>query len=150
MRYFKKIDPRIKVMLSGGHWCQFDDCGNNTGIHPREGQGYNEWTANELALCIQKQIGGITEITKEEYDALIEAKKKASSQPSPPRWREEFKMNLKVADFINRKPKQEDLVMAVAPAGSGSEPAKPVAKSQVDGQVTDVPRPTASKPKSKK
>src|SRR4026208_635381 len=88
MPFFKKADPKVKVIISNGTPIQFEAISNQVGIYPPEGKGMSETLANEFRLCIKGERGGIEEITQQEHANLIELKKK--SGPLKPLWREEL------------------------------------------------------------
>lgn len=85
MRYFKKVDPRIKVGLENGAYVQFEAVTWETGVYPPEGKGISEWLGDQLAQCIDRGVGGITEIQQAEYLQLLELKKNPSLQSRPTR-----------------------------------------------------------------
>lgn len=76
VRYFKKFDPRQKVMLSDGSWFAFptEMDGRKWGVLETK----NDGLIDELRKAIAKEVGGITEIDEAEY---LDLKKKASSLP---------------------------------------------------------------------
>lgn len=70
MRYFKKVYPSQPYILSSGKSFTFPSLPSGLGAHATE----NPVLIAEFELGIKKQIGGISEISAEEFDAL---KKKA-------------------------------------------------------------------------
>jgi len=70
MRYFQKIYPSQPLVLSNGKGFLFPVLANGMGAHETE----NPKLLKEFDLAISRHIGGVTEITAAEFDAL---KKKA-------------------------------------------------------------------------
>lgn len=99
MRYFKKMDPRVKVMLSTGDQVQFEAVTWDTGVYPHEGKGISDWMGNELATAIAQGRGGMEEINRDEYVELLEKKKTNPSGLERPQ-REEWKMPHRIEGAI--------------------------------------------------
>ena len=82
-RYFRKSDPKVGLILSTGtvfkNWTLID---HDTGVVAPQMQ----MLVDELDKAAKSGIGGITEISRDEYDALL--KKKPSKLL--PRWRDEW------------------------------------------------------------
>lgn len=139
MRYFKKLSPKIKVLLSNGQWLAFENVDNNWGIYPPEGKGISEMLGNEIRACIAAGRGGITEITPKEYQELVQKK---NNGPLPKRWREEM-----------AKPNMQDTATQSAPAVR-PERREPVVGVDILRNPAPPPkkvpeRPSASKPRRK-
>lgn len=83
-RYFKKASPRTKVVLPGLGAIEFDSIDNFTGYF----QTGNEAIIEHFLDCMRKNRYGISEVSAAEYEEW--AKKKGSSSPSKPLWREEL------------------------------------------------------------
>lgn len=78
-RFYKKIDPRQPIIFSDGAWYRdWEVAGERQEIGLL--QTSDGHIIKELALAIEKQRGGVREITAEEYQAI---KKK---QPKLKRW----------------------------------------------------------------
>lgn len=92
MRYFKQIYPQQKVVLSNGKGFRFQATPD-----PQWGVYSTETPAllKEFSLLIEKKVGGITEISQAEFDAL---KKKA-----PPKNHSEALSPSKVAEIALAK-----------------------------------------------
>lgn len=84
MRYFKKASPRTKVVLPGMGGIEFESFDNFTGYFKTG----NEAIIEHFLDCMRKNRYGISEVSAEEYEEW--AKKKASSSPLKPLWREEM------------------------------------------------------------
>lgn len=93
MKYFRKVDPRIKVVISTGEGVKFEAVSWDVGVYPPEGIGISEFLKNELLTAMAQGRGGMTEITFEEYTALLDKKKTEPDGLLRPS-REEFKLNL--------------------------------------------------------
>lgn len=171
MKYYRKVDPNIRVVISTGESVKFEAVSWDTGVYPHEGKGISDWLINELQTAIAQGRGGMTEITFEEYSALL-AKKKAEPDGLSRPWREEFKMDLSLEKHLAQQAEQKRqstpaIVPPVPPvAAAGAEinmegqarkavpPAPPVVQG-AGGPATGatptnapaLPRPTASKPK---
>lgn len=131
MPFFKKVDPKQKVLISTGQYVQFEAVEHRLGIYPPEGKGMSEALANEFRLCIRQERGGITEITQQEYSSLLEQKKK--NGPLRPLWREELSSQTfpKLAAVPSQK--------RSSPPVAGVKPAPPPVG------IESSERPTASK-----
>jgi hypothetical protein len=70
MRYFKKIYPQHKVVLSNGRGFTFPTMPSGEGAHATD----NPELLKQFDFLISKKVGGITEISRAEFEAL---KKKA-------------------------------------------------------------------------
>lgn len=73
MRYFSKIYPSQPFLLSNGKGFKFPIAESGVGLLETE----NPLLISEFTDAIQKQIGGVSEITQPEFEAL---KKKAMPQ----------------------------------------------------------------------
>lgn len=162
MPYFKKYDPRIKVVISTGESVPFEAVTWEIGVYPPAGKGISEWLAGELRRCIANGVGGMEEITAQEYDDLIKKKQTDPDGLARPS-REELQAGFKVV-------KRQLPPGTVLPPGAAprvgvdmhngvatievptASPAAPVAPPAPGTPVVpDIPRPTASKPvKAKK
>jgi hypothetical protein len=84
MRYFRKANPKVSVLLSNGTYAQFEKVDHQTAImatvHP--------FLLAEFEACIQNNRAGIVEIDAEEYARLKDLKKNGGT--SKPLWREEL------------------------------------------------------------
>lgn len=162
MKYFKKANPDQKVFVSTGEWVKFEPVSHDLGVYPPEGKGISEWLIGELRACIARSVGGMTEITLEEYNDLL-AKKKAEPDGLLPPWREEFKLNLSLE---KHQEAQRAAALAKQQSTQPIAPPAPVAEVNMENQarlpdqtvpavpgqpavVAPLPRPTASKPKVK-
>lgn len=144
--WFKKIDARIKVQISTGDAVQFEAVSWDIGVYPPEGKGISEWLANELRICIARGVGGITEISREEYLALQEKKKTDPDGLQRP-WREEFKIKSQPSQSSPTASTQERVAAHVEVNMSGLKRVEqaPAAVAGDVPQVPSIPRPTASK-----
>lgn len=83
MNYFKTSIPNTKLLLSNGQYVKWDKIDDQNGVtataDPNMIREYNS--------AIDRQVGGVEEIDKPEYDEL---KKKQLEVPLRPNWREEF------------------------------------------------------------
>lgn len=92
--YFQKTDPEQKILLSSGKMFSFLPRKDSIaevlrGPNPSIGLVVteNEWLQGELRKCVQRNVGGIIELTAAEFE---EAKKKLNAPPSKNNWREEL------------------------------------------------------------
>lgn len=147
--YFKKFAPQVKVVLSTGEVHQFESVAWDWGVYPPEGKQMSPWLAEQLRQVMRNGVGGLTEITKAEYDELI-AKKKAEPDGMSQPWREEFKMDISLEKYQAQQAEQKRqstpaTVHLVPPAAAGAEvsmqgqarmavpPAAPVPGYQTSG-----------------
>lgn len=140
MRYFKKLDPRVKVMLSTGDQVQFEAVTWDVGVYPPEGRGISDWMGNELGTAIVQGRGGMEEITRDEYVALLDKKKTNPSGLDRPQ-REEWKMQHRIEGAITTSVVRTPTDQPSTPppvAVVASNPGAPVAPAA-------TARPTASK-----
>jgi hypothetical protein len=86
MRYFKTSIPDTKLLLTTGHYVKWDKVSHDIGVQ----QTNDPTMAAQFDAAIDRQVGGVQEIDKPEYDEL---KKKQSAEPLRPRWREELGQN---------------------------------------------------------
>lgn len=150
MAYFRNHDPRVKVFISTGEWVQFEAATWDIGIYPPEGKGISEWLAGELRQCIARGVGGVTEITVQEYEELIKKKQTDPDglvRPSREELEANFKLNKRVLPSIGPRDAVPRVavdmhngavvveVPVAAPPGTAPTPVAP-----------QIPRPTASKP----
>lgn len=162
--YFKKSAPAVKVILSTGESLQFEAVSYEEGVYPRaEDQGISERLINELRNCIARGVGGITEISRDEFLELLKKKQTDPDGLQRP-WREEFKPRLSLEQRTQSvstptTAPQGPVVrvgtdmhggVSVAPDKIERAPTVPqpdsVPTPNVPG-VPSLPKPTASKPK---
>lgn len=108
-RYFKTSIPDTKLLLTTGAYVKWDKIDQRCGV-----QLTNDPTmAAQFDAAIDRQVGGVEEIDKPEYDEL---KKKQSETPSRPIWREElgpgainnaFRNRLSASAAEGERPKME-------------------------------------------
>lgn len=147
MAYFKKLDARVRVQISTGDSVQFEAVSWNLAVYPHEGRGISDFLANELRICIARGVGGMTEISLEEYNSLQEKKKTDPDGMQRP-WREEFKV--KSPSQSSPTTSVQDRVAAhveVNMAGIHRTTEAPAPAPGAIPQVPSIPRPTASKRK---
>jgi len=82
-RFFHKVEPRVSIVLANGtpwkNWVMIDN--HNGVIAPQ-----SEFLSDSLWQCVQRGVGGVTSITKAEYDEWL--KKKLTVLPRV--WRDEW------------------------------------------------------------
>lgn len=83
MRYFKTSIPNTKLLLTTGAYVKWDKIDEQAGVV----QTNDPAMASEFESAIRREVGGVQEIQKSEYDEL---KKKQLETPSSKPWREEF------------------------------------------------------------
>lgn len=118
-RYFHKVEPRVAITLSNGSpWKNWTVIDNHNGVIAPQAQ----LLTDSLDLCVKKGIGGVTEISKAQFDEWL--KKKLNKLPRI--WRDEL---------FNRAQ------TSVAPPPSLPSPASP--SPRVDPVVATDMRPVA-------
>lgn len=83
--YFKKDVPKTPFYLNNGRKVAFETLDNQTGYLAIT----NPQTIEEFRVAQASHVGGISEITKSEYDAFLK-KKALGLKPSDQDWREEI------------------------------------------------------------
>lgn len=73
--YFSKVDPAVKLHIGDGGWLHFTDVGNNVGILVTNKPQY----IAEIRGCVQRGVGGVTEISASQYQELQKKKNQPSS-----------------------------------------------------------------------
>jgi len=139
-RYFKKYSPGTPAFIApnGSHQAiTFDTFDHVLGYYGTE----DEAVQNEFLRLIREQRGGITEISKEEYDAEYAQKKMNGEERTLDPWREELSKSAGLG-LVNRE--------VVARAGGASLDALGV-KGKTDvrrgaltvaDQAPEEPKPT--------
>lgn len=118
-RYFHKVQPGIAIILSTGHsWKGWTVIDHHNGVAAPQ----SDLLVTSLDLCVKQGVGGVTEISKADYDEWL--KKKLTVLPR--QWRDEW---------VPRASKEE-------PAQSQSTEPSP---SGVAAGVVGSLRPTAVK-----
>ena len=124
--YWKKPLPQNPVTLEDGRVISFEDMGQQEGVGFRLGYALVDEVVHKE---FKKMGGGLHEGSKSEYDSI---KKKLSSEPLQPLWREEI-----AADSI-RPPSR--------PTRSAAGDKEPAQKA-IEAQSATEPLPEDSKPK---
>jgi len=125
IRYFRKDEPRVKLFLPQGSPLPFDFSDRNYGYVATQ----HGWLIHELEQAMTRGVGGITELTEEEY---LDAQKKRRLNSSP-RQRENVRPLPRAARRGGRAPWDVGVVgrANTAPANSpGLDDSPAVAKPQ--------------------
>lgn len=125
IRYFRKDEPRVKLFLPQGSPLPFDFTDRHFGYVATE----HGWLINELEQAMMRGVGGITELTEEEY---TDAQKKRHLNSSP-RERESVRPSSRAGRRGGRAPWDVGVVgrANTAPANSpGLDNAPAVAQPQ--------------------
>lgn len=92
-RYFKKFSPNVELWMSNGRHLKFPSSNDKFGyLSSDDPQIHNDPAIlAEISAGIEKQVGGVQEITAQQYeDEWIKKKSLSGSSPaSKPLWREE-------------------------------------------------------------
>jgi hypothetical protein len=84
-RYFKSAGPGISINLPDGTpWKNWTKITHDLGVIAPQSQ----YLIDCLASCVAQGIGGVEEITVEQFEEIV---KKKPSKELAPRWREEWK-----------------------------------------------------------
>jgi hypothetical protein len=129
MRYYSKMSPRQKLVLSNGSLAEFDIVDQSIGILKTDDQ----WLQNEFAILTREARGGIDEIGQAEYDKLVEKKKQGAGLPNP--WRVEL-----TKDNLFGVPIPMEVAAAASPVANSPPLPRPTMADI--GQL----RPSASRP----
>lgn len=114
-RYFKKLNPNVKVQISSGHLIEFSTVNHLVGYFGTDNEGLQK----EFEKCMSSNRGGITEITEAEYmNDYVEAKKK--SPILRPLSREEFGAGHKYETGNNPLTTLGPVAVAAAIVGKGN------------------------------
>lgn len=134
--YFKKVDPRIPILLSGGFSVQFTAVNRQTGIFSTD----NGDVASQLDGAAKSNRGGVTRITEAEYFELVQKK---IPDPFKRNWRDELSnMAMRLPnDFQDKSPSGAG---GAATANQPDSQESSSAASDPKGPVNAV-RPTASR-----
>lgn len=82
-RFFHKIEPSISITLpNGSPWKKWTVIDHGNGVIAPQ----SDYLSDALRECARKGIGGVTEISKADYDEWL--KKKLTTLPR--RWRDEW------------------------------------------------------------
>lgn len=133
-RFYKKISPSVLLYLASGRPLQFDKVDTEWGVL----QVGNEAIQAELAECIKREVGGVSEISEAEYKA--ELQKKTILRPA---WRDELSKQAIAASA------RQSRAVPVDAEGRFTPPPAPVAPppptpSMATGKVQANYRPNAS------
>lgn len=152
--YFAKVDPRVPVYISTGEQVKFEAVSWDEGVYPpAEDRGISERLINELRMCMARGVGGLREITRDEFLALLKKKEvdpDGLERPSREEWNPRFKINkspspgqpagaARVAVDMHSGAVEVTAPSVTAP---GSVPVPSAATPPA------IPRPVASKPKA--
>lgn len=151
MAYFRKEDPRVSLVLMDGSPILFEAVSWDIGVYPPEGRGISENLANQIRLCIANQRGAITEISQQEYQGLIDAKKNSPERMKRPEREELKKTHRPEGNIVQFNPHQTSPSnipqngVAAAPAVVKTAPvlATTPLSPGVPSAPTEIPRPTA-------
>lgn len=121
--YFKKNDPTVKVLLGSGVWITFTESApeSGVGVVVTDKPKY----IDELRAVIKRGVGGVSEITVEEYTEL----QKKKSRTSSPNYREQVSVQqLRDAGRLHRSAAD-----AIDGQGVGTIPVK-----HKEGTITPI------------